>query len=177
MSPRHFSPRSARRTPRGERPRSAASRGTDGSHRPVFGLWRCTSAVSTFCCAEVTPGSVAASASNLVFVAPVTRDPRDRLIGALLRRSFRVRRSGARRSIRDETGLDVNPHLFRHIGAKIFLRAQPGAYEAVRRLLAHSETSSTIDAYAGFETDAAARAYAQILETAAANAPMKRRRS
>lgn len=81
------------------------------------------------------------------------------------------------KTIRDETGLDVNPHLFRHVGAKIFLREQPGAYEAVRRLLAHSQTSSTIDAYAGFETDAVASAYARILEAAAAAAPMKRRRS
>ncbi|MEX2520353.1 MAG: site-specific integrase, partial [Paracoccaceae bacterium] len=79
------------------------------------------------------------------------------------------------RAIRRETGLEVNPHLFRHISAKIYLRANPGAFEVVKRLLGHSQTSSTIDVYAGFETDAATRAYAAILEQAAA-APRRRRR-
>ena len=54
---------------------------------------------------------------------------------------------------------------------------QDSIFFGVSGLSGPVSTITIIDAYAGFETDAAARAYAQILETAAANAPMKRRRS
>jgi integrase len=39
--------------------------------------------------------------------------------------------------IRNRLGLDVNPHLFRHIGALAYLRANPGGYEVVRRYPGH----------------------------------------
>ena len=35
------------------------------------------------------------------------------------------------------TGMRVNPHLFRHIGAKLYLDANPGSYEVMRRVLGH----------------------------------------
>ena len=67
-------------------------------------------------------------------------------------------------SIRERTGFEINPHLFRHLAAKIYLQANPGDYETVRRLLGHSLTSSTIDAYAGFETASATARYAEIVD-------------
>jgi hypothetical protein len=37
--------------------------------------------------------------------------------------------------IRKELGIDVHPHLFRHLSAMVLLREQPGHYELVRRIL------------------------------------------
>ena len=41
------------------------------------------------------------------------------------------------------TGLTVNPHLFRHAGAKIFLDQRPGQYEVVRQVLRHRSIETT----------------------------------
>jgi integrase len=67
------------------------------------------------------------------------------------------------RLIRKEIGLEVNPHLFRHQAAKIWLDANPGSYEAVRRLLGHSDLSHTLNLYTGFETRAATREFADLV--------------
>jgi integrase len=61
------------------------------------------------------------------------------------------------RTIRAHTGLRVHPHLFRHLGAKLHLDANPGDYETVRRVLGHRSLQTTIDFYIGLETPAAAR--------------------
>ena len=55
------------------------------------------------------------------------------------------------------TGLRINPHLFRHIAAKLFLDAEPGAYEVIRRVLGHRSINTTTSFYTGFETAAAVR--------------------
>jgi integrase len=65
--------------------------------------------------------------------------------------------------IRKETGLEVHPHLFRHLCAHLWLRAHPGRYEDLRRLLGHSQLSSTLDVYAGLEAGVATRAYADLI--------------
>jgi integrase len=61
------------------------------------------------------------------------------------------------RSIQRHTGLKVNPHLFRHIGAKLYLDDHPGAYEVVRRVLGHRSIDTTTAFYTGLETPAAVR--------------------
>jgi integrase len=61
------------------------------------------------------------------------------------------------RTVRAHTGLRVHPHLFRHIAAKLFLDANPGAYEVVRRVLAHRSIDTTTGFYTGLETPAAVR--------------------
>ena len=50
------------------------------------------------------------------------------------------------------SGLHVNPHLFRHAGAKIFLDRRPGQYEVVRQVLLHRSMETTTAFYAGAET-------------------------
>ena len=55
------------------------------------------------------------------------------------------------------TGLSINVHLFRHIGAKLYLDTHPGAYEVVRRVLGHRSMDTTTEAYTGLESMAAAR--------------------
>jgi len=61
------------------------------------------------------------------------------------------------RTVRAHTGLRVHPHLFRHIGAKLYLDANPGAYEVVRRVLGHRSIDTTTSFYTGLETAAAVR--------------------
>ncbi len=56
-----------------------------------------------------------------------------------------------------ETGLEVHTHLFRHIGAFLYLSANPGAYEVVRRVLGHRSMETTTQFYTGTETKAAVR--------------------
>ena len=65
--------------------------------------------------------------------------------------------------IRKETGIAMNAHLFRHLAAMLWLNANPGSYEAARRLLGHSSVSKTINVYAGLETDAVFKAFGSVL--------------
>ena len=67
--------------------------------------------------------------------------------------------------IRERTGAEMNPHLFRHLAAKLWLDHHPGNYEALRRLLGHAELSSTLNAYAGFEAGTATRLFAELIDT------------
>ena len=59
--------------------------------------------------------------------------------------------------VRDHCGLLVHPHLFRHIAAKHYLKAHPGAYGVVRLLHGHRSVETTARFYCGTETAAAVR--------------------
>jgi integrase len=61
------------------------------------------------------------------------------------------------------TGLNVNPHLFRHAGAKIFLDQRPGQYEVMRQVLRHRSIETTTSFYAGAETRSAGQHYASVI--------------
>jgi integrase len=63
----------------------------------------------------------------------------------------------------ERTGLVVNAHLFRHIGAKIFLDRQPGSYEVMRRVLGHKKMDTTTKFYAGLETAAATKHFDEVI--------------
>ena len=67
-------------------------------------------------------------------------------------------------TIRRGAGVEWNPHLFRHLAAKLWLDAEPGQYEALRRILGHSSVSTTLDAYAGFEAGSAIQRLSEIIE-------------
>jgi hypothetical protein len=72
-------------------------------------------------------------------------------------------------------GFTVNPHLFRHIGALIYLNLNPGGYEVVRRVLGQKRMETTSKFYAGLETLAAARHFDQeILKLRTADKGKKR---
>lgn len=62
-------------------------------------------------------------------------------------------------AIKRETGLTVNPHLFRHLGAKLYLEANPGDYETVRRQLGHKKLDTTLSSYAKFDNKLAQERY------------------
>ena len=61
--------------------------------------------------------------------------------------------------IREETGLEMHLHLFRHLAGKSYLEAHPGAYGVVRLLLGHKSVETTTRYYCGTETAAAVRHY------------------
>ncbi|MCC7168265.1 MAG: tyrosine-type recombinase/integrase, partial [Rhodospirillales bacterium] len=67
------------------------------------------------------------------------------------------------KTIRRQTGLDVNLHLMRHICAYLYLDHNPGAYEVVRQVLGHRAMSTTVNAYTGLETEAAFRHFDQTI--------------
>ena len=77
-------------------------------------------------------------------------------------------------------GLEVNPHLFRHIAAKLYLEANPGAYGVVRLALGHRSMATTVENYCGTEAAAAfAHFEANVLrlrEDAAKPSPPRRPR-
>jgi integrase len=60
-------------------------------------------------------------------------------------------------TIQSYTGMRINPHLFRHIAAKLYLDANPGGYEVVRRVLGQRSINTTLRFYTGLETAAAVR--------------------
>ena len=69
------------------------------------------------------------------------------------------------RVVKKHTGLQINPHLYRHIAAFFYLQANPGDYETVRRLLGHRSVDTVMTFYAEFDGLAARRLYSRhILE-------------
>ena len=61
------------------------------------------------------------------------------------------------------TGLTVNLHLMRHLGALLYLDRKPGAYEVVRRVLGHRRLSTTLNNYTGAETNAAIKHFDAVI--------------
>jgi integrase len=61
--------------------------------------------------------------------------------------------------IASRTGLRVNPHLFRHIAAKLYLDSNPGGYGVIRLLHGHQSVDTTTQYYCGTEAPAAVRHY------------------
>ena len=76
-------------------------------------------------------------------------------------------------TIERELGIEMNVHLFRHLAAMLILDRDPGAYDLVRRILAHSELSTTLDAYSGMESIGATRLLADLVETAHKEQPLR----
>jgi integrase len=77
------------------------------------------------------------------------------------------------KAVKRHCGLQANPHLFRHIAAKIYLDANPGAYGVVRLVLGHKSVETTTQFYCGMETAAAFRQFdAQVLKLRQGSAPL-----
>ncbi len=67
-------------------------------------------------------------------------------------------------AIKRECGMTVNPHLFRHIAALLYLKANPGDYGTVRMFHGHKSINTTTNYYCGMENEAAFKRYGdQIL--------------
>jgi integrase len=62
-----------------------------------------------------------------------------------------------------ELGFRITAHQFRHAAAAIILKAQPGNYELVRRILGHRNIQTTTGFYVGLETMDASRQYGEMI--------------
>ncbi len=62
-----------------------------------------------------------------------------------------------------ELGLEITPHQFRHAAAYIMLKADPGNYELVRRVLGHRSSATTRDFYVGLESLDATRLFGEMV--------------
>ena len=60
-------------------------------------------------------------------------------------------------------GVEINPHLMRHLAVLLFLEANPGAYEMASRILGHKNVQTTTAFYCGLEIDAASRRYDEVV--------------
>jgi integrase len=70
-----------------------------------------------------------------------------------------------KRLIARETGINLNPHAFRHLSAMLFLAAHPGEYETVRLFLGHKSLNTTVRAYCGLEQADALRRLDALIDT------------
>lgn len=68
-----------------------------------------------------------------------------------------------RKLVQRRLGFAVNPHLFRHVGAKVYLDQNPGAYALMSRVLGHRSVDTTIRYYTGLESAAAVRQYNKVI--------------
>lgn len=68
------------------------------------------------------------------------------------------------KKILDETGIVMNPHLFRHLSGALYLEAHPGEYESVRRLVGHAKVDTTTSFYAPQSSRAAYERYNRVLQ-------------
>jgi len=67
------------------------------------------------------------------------------------------------RAVKQETGIELHPHLFRHIAGKLLLDEMPGDQGTVQRMLGHKSIRTTMAAYTGAETRAAIRRYDEVV--------------
>ncbi len=81
-----------------------------------------------------------------------------------------------RRMCRRYAGIEVSPHKFRHLAAKVVLDDSPGAFELVKQLLGHENLKTTANCYAGIDTRRAARHHHHLLERMPAESMPSRRR-
>jgi hypothetical protein len=71
-------------------------------------------------------------------------------------------------------GVPLNPHVFRHLAAKLILDRDPGNYPTVQHLLAHKRLETTSTFYAGRNTLRAGRHHLKILKQFADTPPVPR---
>jgi integrase len=67
------------------------------------------------------------------------------------------------KTVHVHTGMLMHPHLFRAATAKLYLGANPGGLEVVRRVLGHQSLATTISYYTGTETAAAVRHFDAVI--------------
>jgi integrase len=67
------------------------------------------------------------------------------------------------RAVRQGTGIELHPHLFRHIAGKLLLDEHPGDQGTVQRMLGHKSIRTTMATYTGAETKAAIRRYDEVV--------------
>jgi integrase len=62
-------------------------------------------------------------------------------------------------NVKRYSGLTMNPHAFRHAGAKLFLRENPGQYGVMKLVLNHKDSKTTETYYCDIESEAASELF------------------
>jgi site-specific recombinase XerD len=83
--------------------------------------------------------------------------PKSQKMVAVLVKSYAWRRAG----------VVLTPHQYRHLNAKIVLKAHPGAFETVKQLLGHKSLKTTL-IYAGIDRRRAGLHQQKLIEDAIA---------
>ena len=78
------------------------------------------------------------------------------------------------RLIHRTIGLEVNPHLYRHLVHIIVLNRYPGAYAMISRILGHKSLQTAIRNYAGEDMAISMRFFHGLVEDAASGRPLAR---
>ena len=81
-------------------------------------------------------------------------------------RSYRAMHNAVSRPFRRHAGIEISPHLYRHIIAKIIAERCPEHLHDVSRMLGHKSMRTTYGAYLGTEGPAASRRIAALLREA-----------
>lgn len=97
-----------------------------------------------------------ASGSTYLFASPDGKHPR----------SYSAIRDMVHGAIKKHIGIEVSPHLFRHIMAKIVVERAPEEVMSVSRALGHKSVNTTYQSYLGTETPAASRRMNALLQDA-----------
>jgi integrase len=68
-------------------------------------------------------------------------------------------RNQVMKNVKRYCGLTLNPHAYRHAGAKLFLRENPGQYGVMKLVLSHKSVTTTEKYYCDIETEAASELF------------------
>ncbi|MFM9938679.1 MAG: hypothetical protein ACKVP7_04185 [Hyphomicrobiaceae bacterium] len=66
--------------------------------------------------------------------------------------------------VRSRLGMEVNPHLYRHLVHIVILRRFPGAYAMVSRVLIHRSLQTAVQNYSHFDVELSMNAYHKLIE-------------
>jgi integrase len=117
---------------------------------------------------KIPRGSMPAFSTYLKRFRPLlVKDPTSALFPG---RRGRTKRSDSlsrqiKNLIRNELGVDWTPHVYRHLAARLYLRAYPGDYEGARRLLAHLSAETTYKFYEGEQMRPAVDRFDALIES------------
>ncbi len=75
-------------------------------------------------------------------------------------------RDAVRRPLHRHAGIEISPHLYRHIIAKIIAERCPEHLHDVSRMLGHKSMRTTYGSYLGTEGPAASRRVGKLLRVA-----------
>ena len=68
----------------------------------------------------------------------------------------------------------MNPHLFRHAMAYVYLNANPGGYQVMRLMLGHKSLNTTVSSYSGAETKSAQAHFDKLIRDLRGTKEIKR---
>jgi integrase len=128
------------------------------------------------------PGEEVKNGQPILFEIPAECIARIRLYRRIVKaflgyrgRILFINRTGTRKSmatlaqqlsklIKKHVAIDMTPHQFRHVAAKVILDAEPGNLEGVKTLLGHQNSKTTRNFYAELDTIQASKSHNKLID-------------